>query len=87
MRIILGCTREMAVAAMLYLLEMLTIRFRWQMCQASTYLNIRADKEYLLHEELLKVTGTRLRRIKSCLGQTEDVIQCVILRLEGHTTG
>lgn len=47
------------------------------MCQASAYLHISTDKEYLLHEELWKAKDTRLSRGKSGLDQVEDVIQRV----------
>lgn len=59
MWIILRCTRGIAVTAIKYPLNMFTIGFKWQMCQATAYLHVGADKGYLLHEKLQNIEGTR----------------------------
>jgi hypothetical protein len=77
MRIVLGCTRDTACRAMRYLLDIPTMEDRTRICRARAYLRISADKLHPLHSEIRKEKGARLKRGKSWMGLTEDIIQQV----------
>jgi ribonuclease HI len=77
MRIVLGCTRDTACRAMRYLLDIPTMEGRTRICRARAYLRISADKLHPLYSEIRKQKGARLKRGKSWMGLTEDIIQQV----------
>ena len=77
MWIILACTRDTACRAMRYLLDIPTMDDRTRICRVRAYLHISADTLHPLHQEIGKKKGNRLKRGKSWMGLTEDILQQV----------
>jgi hypothetical protein len=77
MRIILGCTRDTSCKAMIHLLDFPTIQNRIRLCRARAYLRISADTQNPMNIEIRSKKGDRLKRGKTWMGLTVDIIQQV----------
>lgn len=77
MWIVPGCTRDTACRAMRYLLDIPTMEGRTRICRARAYLRISVDKLHPLYSEIREEKGARLKRGKSWMSLTEDIIQQV----------
>ena len=75
MRIILGCTKDIPLVCMRFILGIPTIFDRYKILQAKLYLLVACDKEHLLHDELDTTKGNRLKRGRSWMAQAKLTIR------------
>jgi hypothetical protein len=66
----------------IHLLQLIKIRLLQLIKIKNVYLQVIADQHHLLHGEIIRIKGTRFKRVRSWMYQDEDVLQEICSREE-----